>query len=78
MESLHEKIAKRAYEIFQARGGVHGYHLDDWFQAEKEILGSIEASSVQPKNTAKTSTTSTTTVKVKTGGLTKKKASSRK
>lgn len=37
MESLRERIAKRAYELFLARGGQHGYHIQDWAQAEKEI-----------------------------------------
>jgi hypothetical protein len=37
MESLQERIAKRAYELFLARGGQHGYHIQDWTQAEKEI-----------------------------------------
>lgn len=37
MESLQERIAKRAYELFLARGGQHGYHIQDWSQAEKEI-----------------------------------------
>ncbi len=37
MESLQERIAKRAYELFLARGGQHGYHIQDWAQAEKEI-----------------------------------------
>ncbi|MCY1075646.1 DUF2934 domain-containing protein [Archangium lansingense] len=33
----HEQIAKRAYEIFLARGGGHGRHQDDWAQAEREL-----------------------------------------
>jgi len=37
MESLQERIAKRAYELFLARGGQHGYHIQDWAQAEREI-----------------------------------------
>lgn len=37
MESLQQRIAKRAYELFLARGGQHGYHIQDWAQAEKEI-----------------------------------------
>jgi hypothetical protein len=32
-----EQIARRAYEIFLARGGTHGHHEDDWFQAEREL-----------------------------------------
>src|SRR5712692_2868358 len=32
-----EQVAKRAYQIFQARGGEHGRHLEDWEQAEQEL-----------------------------------------
>jgi hypothetical protein len=32
-----ERIARRAYEISQARGGEDGRALDDWLQAEREI-----------------------------------------
>ena len=32
-----EAIAQRAYEIFQARGGEHGRHDEDWKQAEREL-----------------------------------------
>jgi DUF2934 family protein len=33
-----EKIRQRAYELYQARGAVDGYHEDDWYQAENELL----------------------------------------
>jgi hypothetical protein len=33
----HEQIARRAYEIFLARGGAPGRHEEDWFQAEREL-----------------------------------------
>jgi Protein of unknown function (DUF2934) len=32
-----EQIARRAYEIFEARGGQHGRDLEDWLQAEREL-----------------------------------------
>lgn len=31
------RISKRAYEIFEARGRHHGHDLDDWLQAESEL-----------------------------------------
>ncbi len=31
------EIARRAYELFQERGGEHGYAEDDWFRAEQEV-----------------------------------------
>lgn len=35
---LHVLIAKRAYERYVARGYRHGSALDDWLEAEREIL----------------------------------------
>ena len=35
--TLSDRIARRAYEIFQARGQQHGHDWADWFQAEREI-----------------------------------------
>lgn len=32
-----EEIAKRAFELFLARGGQHGHHEDDWLRAEREL-----------------------------------------
>lgn len=29
-------IARRAYAIYQERGGEHGRDLDDWLEAERE------------------------------------------
>jgi hypothetical protein len=34
-----EAIARRAHELFQARGGLHGRDLDDWLEAERQIGG---------------------------------------
>lgn len=33
----HEQIARRAYEIFLARGGHPGNPEHDWVQAEREL-----------------------------------------
>jgi Protein of unknown function (DUF2934) len=33
-----ERIRRRAYELFLRRGKVPGHELDDWLQAEEEIL----------------------------------------
>jgi hypothetical protein len=34
-----EEIARRAYEIYVARGRVAGREAEDWYQAERELLG---------------------------------------
>jgi hypothetical protein len=31
------RIARRAHEIYEARGGNDGMALEDWLQAEREI-----------------------------------------
>lgn len=33
-----KKVEERAYQLFEGRGREHGYELDDWFKAEKEVL----------------------------------------
>jgi hypothetical protein len=40
-EDLHLLIAKRAYELHGERGYGHGSALDDWLEAEREILSQI-------------------------------------
>jgi hypothetical protein len=35
---IPEEIRERAFEIHIERGGVHGCDLDDWLQAERELL----------------------------------------
>jgi hypothetical protein len=36
-EPTADDIRRRAYERYQARGGNHGQHFDDWLEAEKEL-----------------------------------------
>jgi DUF2934 family protein len=31
-----EQIRRRAYELYEQRGRIDGYALDDWLQAEAE------------------------------------------
>jgi hypothetical protein len=33
----HKEIARRAYELYERRGGEHGRDLDDWLHAEDEL-----------------------------------------
>jgi HSP20 family molecular chaperone IbpA len=37
----YDCVARRAYEIFLERGGKSGGELDDWLNAERELLGSL-------------------------------------
>jgi hypothetical protein len=36
IELNYEEVARRAYQLYEARGGDHGHDLQDWFQAERE------------------------------------------
>ena len=32
-----DAVARRAFEIYQGRGGNHGADLDDWLEAERQL-----------------------------------------
>jgi hypothetical protein len=32
-----EDVARRAFELFQARGGAPGHDLENWLEAEREL-----------------------------------------
>jgi hypothetical protein len=34
-----DRIAQRAYERFQMRGGAPGFDQEDWYEAERELTG---------------------------------------
>ena len=51
-EDLHVLIAKRAYELHGERGCRHGSALDDWLDAEREILSQIPSASQAGKGHA--------------------------
>jgi len=36
-QPTREDIERRAYEIYLERGGVEGYEMEDWLQAEQEL-----------------------------------------
>jgi len=39
-----EEIARRAFELYQRRGGEDGHDWEDWFRAEGETMRSRESS----------------------------------
>ena len=39
MNGTYEDVARRAYELFLARGGKHGSDMDDWLEAERQLSG---------------------------------------
>ena len=38
LSELHDVIARRAFDIFESRGGSPGHDQEDWFRAESELL----------------------------------------
>ncbi len=37
-DQIQELIAKKAYEIYEKRGGRHGDDWSDWYEAEKAVM----------------------------------------
>lgn len=37
-KSVHDEIAKVAYELYEKEGGIHGNDLRDWFKAENIVM----------------------------------------
>ena len=44
---ITERIRRRAYELYEQRGREDGFALDDWLQAEPEILGKQKGQKVK-------------------------------
>ena len=42
-EQLNEKIAKKAYELYENRGRISGFAEKDWLQAQKIVLAELKA-----------------------------------
>jgi HSP20 family protein len=38
MDKMRDRIMQRAHEIFRTNGGIFGRDLDDWLQAEQELV----------------------------------------
>jgi hypothetical protein len=47
-----EEVLNRAHEIHRAHGGLFGYDLEDWLQAERELLGRNRPGHFQADETA--------------------------
>jgi hypothetical protein len=40
-DGMRERISKKAFELWQARGYRDGHDLDDWFDAEAIVMEEI-------------------------------------
>jgi HSP20 family protein len=41
LAEINNLIARRAYELFEANGSVHGRDIENWARAEREILNAV-------------------------------------
>jgi hypothetical protein len=48
--AVHEAISKRAFELYEKRGGRHGHDLEDWLEAERLILSQKKADTTVHKS----------------------------
>src|ERR1700693_3716059 len=47
ISEIAEKVRRRAFEIFEGRGGAEGRSLDDWLQAERDMILSPETELIE-------------------------------
>jgi Protein of unknown function (DUF2934) len=40
--AIRERIALKAYDLYEKRGRVHGLHTEDWLEAEQLVLAEIK------------------------------------
>jgi Protein of unknown function (DUF2934) len=76
-KEVREMISMRAYEIHLSRGGEHGGDVEDWLQAEREVLASLsgEAPLTEGSDNAQLVTTVTEATESETPGVKKPKSS---
>jgi hypothetical protein len=48
MEHDRERIARKAYELFEQRGGAAGHEVDDWLEAERLISEEMKRHKTRP------------------------------
>lgn len=51
VEATFNALARRAYEIFDGNGRKLGHDLEDWFQAERELLHPVKVTVTESERT---------------------------
>lgn len=41
IQTIHDSVARRAYELFQSNGHVQGHDLEHWLRAESQLLNPV-------------------------------------
>lgn len=91
-KKLYDEIVRLAYNLYEQRGRVHGYHLEDWLEAERIVLerhakeigkeastiGSTKGKKASAKSEAKTLKTSKKTSESKSETKAKKSLTKKK
>lgn len=49
-----EAVARRAYELFEARGHLPGHEEEDWLEAERQLGGERKPKAARKKPAART------------------------
>ena len=49
----HGEVARRAYDLFLARGCEHGHDLDDWLRAERELRGTLNTTTRRARRSSR-------------------------
>ncbi|HEV2419442.1 MAG TPA: DUF2934 domain-containing protein [Terriglobia bacterium] len=47
LELLEQSIARRAFEIYEARGGEHGRDQEDWLRAVEELMDPLPGNATE-------------------------------
>ena len=50
---IENRIRDRAYQLYEQRGSVDGFALDDWLQADAEVLRAQKQGKVKSDKAAK-------------------------
>jgi len=53
---LRERIAQKAYELYEKRGSAHGLDVEDWLEAERLVLGETKTETKARKVQSKAET----------------------
>ncbi len=49
LKDFYIEVAKVAYELYEKRGRIHGYDLEDWLKAETIVMKRYEQEKQDPK-----------------------------
>ena len=50
MNAITDEIRNRAFSLFESRGGMPGLDLEDWLQAEREVVWAPASELIENKN----------------------------